>query len=316
MAAGDIQVTIFTDMFNMFDQSVLDTINSGSARIISLVSPLAAAGFGIYVILVMMSYLRGHNDQPVVDFVMKMVGWSVVISLGMNVGLYSEYVVPFFNGLGDALGNAIIGDMTGTTALDTLASAYINGADQVYNNAQGIAPTLAALAVILITFLFGFPFLAIAAAYIILSKFALGLLLALGPVFVICRLFPATVRFFESWVSQCLNYGLLVALYAAAMAIEVKFANSQISKQLSVSASSMSGPSFSWTGLATLALMDIAFIVIALNLPSLASQLAGGIGISSMTGSIAKASRMLSQLAKAGRGGVAAPRSGGSISQA
>lgn len=309
MAAGDIQVTIFTDMFNMFDQTVLDTINTGSARIISLVSPLAAAGFGIYVILVMMSYLRGHNDQPVVDFGMKMIGWSVVISLGLNVGLYSEYVVPFFNGLGDALSNAIIGSTSGTQGLDTLATAYINGADEIYNRADGIGPTISAMFMILITFLFGLPFLAIAAAYIILSKFALGLLLALGPAFVICRLFPATIRYFEGWVSQCLNYGILVALYAAAMAIEVKFATSQIKNQ-------MSGGSFTLTGLAALALMDLAFIVVALNLPSLASQLAGGIGISSMTGNIARAARLVSQLATTGRSGGGAPRSGGSMSKA
>ena len=50
-----MQLHIFTDMFNAFDTQVLDTINTGSARMVSLISPLVAAGFSLYVLLVLVS---------------------------------------------------------------------------------------------------------------------------------------------------------------------------------------------------------------------------------------------------------------------
>jgi type IV secretion system protein VirB6 len=124
----------------------------------------------------------------------------------------------------------------------------------------------------LVILLVGMPFLAIAAAYIILAKFALGLLLALGPMFIAAALFPATRKFFEAWTAQCLNYAFLTALFAAAGAIEVNFALSNL-------------PTGSFADLlstAKMAMMGLVFLVVSLNLPALASALAGGVGISAM----------------------------------
>ncbi|MBA5791077.1 conjugal transfer protein TrbL, partial [Escherichia coli] len=59
-----MQLTIFTDMFNAFDKDVLNTISTGSAKMISLISPLVAAGFSLYVLLILVSYWRGHENQP------------------------------------------------------------------------------------------------------------------------------------------------------------------------------------------------------------------------------------------------------------
>jgi type IV secretion system protein VirB6 len=64
----------------------------------------------------------------------------------------------------------------------------------------------------------------------------------------------------------------LTALFAAAGAIEVKFATASV-------------PAGSLTDIPTtakLAMMGITFIVVSLNLPALASALAGGVGISAM----------------------------------
>jgi len=120
--------------------------------------------------------------------------------------------------------------------------------------------------------LVGMPFLAIAAAYIILAKFALGLLLAIGPMFIASALFPGTRKFFEAWTAQCLNYAILTALFAAAGAIEVNFALNNL-------------PVGSFSDLLTtakMAMMGIVFWIVSMNLPALASALAGGVGISAM----------------------------------
>ncbi|MGY2492833.1 type IV secretion system protein, partial [Cupriavidus sp. CP313] len=167
--------------------------------------------------------------------------------------------------------------------------------------ANGIAEALKALGVaipiVLVLILTGIPFLGISAAYAILAKFSLGLLLALGPLFIAAALFPATRKFFETWTAQCLNYAFLTALFAAAAAIEVQFATSILRKD--------EGYVMGIVDAYVLGAMGLVFIVVSLNLPGLASALAGGVGISTMTGKISTAANMAGKLANAfkGKGG-------------
>lgn len=278
-----MKLHIFTDMFNAFDTEVLNTINNGSAKVISLISPLVAACFSLYVLLVLLSYWRGHNDTPIVDFMMKMAGWAAVLTAGMNISYYSQHVVPFFNGLGDDLSRALMGGDDLSNGLDALLGLYIDAIKSMYDGLKpyqvGLFVEVSVLAVCIL--LVGVPFLAIAAAYIILAKFALGLLLALGPAFIVAALFPATRQFFQNWTGQCLNYGLLVALFGAVGAIEVRFMTSVLPKSFSVDDVMLT---YAIEGKIIGA--GLVFIVVSLNMPSLASQLAGGVGISSMVGKI------------------------------
>lgn len=308
-----VQIQIFTPMLNSFDNSVLATINTGSANLISLISPLAAAGFSLYVLLVMLSYWRGNNDQPIVDFFIRMMGWAAVLTAGMNIGYYSEYVVPFFNGVGDQIAQALTGSASSATALDTLLNAYLNSILSVW---QGIEPyqigvMVEAAAITCCTLLVGIPFLGVAAAYIILAKFALGLLLALGPMFVVSALFPATRRFFEAWVGQCLNYAFLTALFAAAGAIEVQFANGILP-----TAFTMGQLVLTWTLELKILSMGVVFLFVSLNLPSLASALAGGVGISSMVGKVGGVAGAAARALSRSGGGGGGKGNGGSLEAA
>ncbi|WP_321969024.1 type IV secretion system protein [Paraburkholderia tropica] len=290
-------------MTTAFDQNVLNTITSGSTRIISLISPLMLACFSIYVLLVLWSYWQGQRDEPVNDFLMRMATWAFILTCGMNIQFYSDYVVPFFNGLGEQLAGALTNGSNPASGLDNLLNAYINAAQAIYQQASGLK-IIAAVWTIALMIIFGGPFMAIAVAYIILAKFALGLLLALGPLFISAALFPPSRQFFWNWIGQCMNYVLLVALFAAACALEVNFAMSVIPLNGSPSLGQV----------VDLDIMGLAFWVISLNLPGLASSLAGGVGISTMVGKLGAVARFASTMAKMGGGG--SKRSGGSVSEA
>ena len=264
---------MFSSMISQFDQNILNTINTGSTRLISLISPLMAVCFSIYVMLILWTYWQGRNDEPINDFLMRMASWALVLTCGMNIQFYSNYVVPFINGLGEQISGALTGGTNTVSGLDNLLSAYINAAQTIYSQASGFQ-TIAAIAIIGLLVILGSPFMAIAAAYILLAKFALGLLLALGPLFISLALFPPTRRFFENWAGQCMNYVFLVSLFAAAGAIECAFATTMIPNAATPS----------WQQIIELCLMGIAFVIISWNLPGLASQLGGGVGISSMVG--------------------------------
>ncbi|MDT8843663.1 type IV secretion system protein [Paraburkholderia fungorum] len=290
-------------MTSSFDQNVLNTISTGSTRIISLISPLMATCFSIYVLLILWTYWQGRNDEPINDFLMRMATWAVILTCGMNIQFYSEYVVPFFNGLGEQLAGALTNGSNPVSGLDNLLNAYINAAQAIYAQASGLK-VIAAIWTIALMIIFGGPFMAIAVAYIILAKFALGLLLALGPLFISAALFPPSRQFFWNWVGQCMNYTLLVALFAAACALEVNFAMSVVPLNGSPSIAQV----------IDLDIMGLAFWVISLNLPGLASSLAGGVGISAMVGKLGSVARFAGSLGK--MGGSGAPKNGGSLSEA
>ncbi|KAE8756756.1 conjugal transfer protein TrbL [Paraburkholderia madseniana] len=290
-------------MTNSFDKNVLNTISTGSSNIIALISPLMATCFSIYVLLILWTYWQGRNDEPINDFLMRMATWALILTCGMNIQFYSEYVVPFFNGFGEQMAGALTNGSNPVSGLDNLLNAYINAAQAIYAQASGLK-VIAAIWTIALMIIFGGPFMAIAIAYIILAKFALGLLLALGPLFISAALFPPSRQFFWNWVGQCMNYTLLVALFAAACALEVNFAMGVVPLNGSPSIAQV----------IDLDIMGLAFWVISLNLPGLASSLAGGVGISTMVGNLGSVARFAGSLGKMGGGG--SPKTGGSLSEA
>ncbi|SIT50780.1 TrbL/VirB6 plasmid conjugal transfer protein [Paraburkholderia piptadeniae] len=295
-------VHIFSSMVSYFDQNVVNTISTGSTRIISLISPLMAVCFSIYVLLILWTYWQGRNDEPINDFLMRMASWAVILTAGMNIQFYTEYVVPFFNDLGEQLAGAVTNGGNEVSGLDSLLNAYINAAQAIYAQASGIK-IIAAIWTIALMIIFGGPFMAIGIAYIILAKFALELLLTLGPLFISAALFPPSRQFFWNWVGQCMNYVLLVTLFAAACALEVNFAMGIIP---------VNNGSPSIAQIIELDIMGLSFWIISLNLPGLASALAGGVGISTMVGRLGGVARIAMSLAKSGGGGSRA--TGGRIS--
>jgi type IV secretion system protein VirB6 len=93
-------------------------------------------------------------------------------------------------------------------------------------------------------------------------------------------------------------------LFAAACALEVNFAIGVVPLN--------GAPSLAQV--IDLDVMGLAFWIISLNLPGLASSLAGGVGISTMVGKLGSVMRFVSTMAKIGGGGPS--RFGGTISEA
>lgn len=60
-----------------------------SANLITGVAPLFAAGFGIYLLLVLTSYYNKGLDDNVLDFSKRMIGWFIIIACAFNAGMYN-----------------------------------------------------------------------------------------------------------------------------------------------------------------------------------------------------------------------------------
>lgn len=282
-------ITPFTEIYTFFDQTVVGTLTNGTANMIALISPLVAACFSLYVTLILFSYLRGEdNDEPVMDFLYRMVGWGAVIVFGMHIDMYTTYVVPVVNKLGDELASVVGPAFNSASALDNMANGFAQAFAKLFQEANGFKESVyAALAIVLI-WIFAGLFMVIAIAYILLAKVALGILLAIGPLFIVAALFPASRDLFKNWTGQCLNYAFLVMLFSFAAQLEITMVNSVVPADLSISA------------VMKVCLICAVMIFVSLNLPSLASALAGGVGISTMVGKF----RQLPNLRTGGNPGV------------
>lgn len=288
-------ITPFSDLYKFFDESVTTVITTGTANMIALISPLIAAGFGIYVMLVVASYWKGSNDEAITDFIFRMIAWCTIITIGLNISVYQMYVVPFVNGLGDDLAGVVGPHYSSASALDTMTNAFLDSFIKLYNDSDGIKQTLFAVAAIVSVSLFAGAFMVVAIAYIILAKLALGILIAIGPLFISMALFPATRELFKNWTGQCLNYAFLVMLFSFAAQIEIAMVSGLIPAELSMST------------LFKIDLVCAVMVFVSLNLPSLASSLAGGVGISSMVNKLGRFPQI------PGMGGGKGPATGGEI---
>lgn len=264
----------FQEIYEFFDTAVVAVIQNGTTNMIALISPLVAAGFGLYVLLIVASYMRGENDDPIQDFLFRMLGWGLVITLGLNATMYTDHVVPFINGLGEDLAGTVGTQFGSAAALDTMVNKFLDSFINMYTLADGIKQTMFAVLAIVTVSLFAGAFMVVAIAYIILAKLALGILVAVGPLFIASALFPATRDLFKAWTGQILNYAFLVMLFSFAAQIEIAMVSSLIPADLSLSS------------LLKVNLICAVMVFVSLNLPSLASSLAGGVGISSMVGKL------------------------------
>ncbi len=286
--------TPFATVYQFFDDAVVAVVQTGTASMISLITPLIAAGFAVYMMLILSSYWRGTNEDHVTDFLLKLVSWGVVITAGLNIEYYTTYIVPFVNGLGDELAGVVGVRYNSASALDTMFNGLANGMLAILKEASWDLMILA-VGMCLFTLAASGLFMVIAVSYIILAKLALGILIAIGPLFIASALFPATRKFFEAWTAQCLNYAFLVMLFSFAAQIEIKLLTKLIPNR------------FSLSSMFAYELTCLVMLFVSLNLPSLASALAGGVGISSMVGKMSGAanlaSRLLSKSPNIGGGG-------------
>lgn len=217
---------------------VSSNTNSVAETLSSTIAPLFSACFGIYIILIMVNYMRGAEGEPILDFFLRMASWAVVIFLAFSAGAYSTHVLPIITGLGDDLAMAVSGAPLNATSLDKLLEFYTSvfqkGLEQASDGYSPLnLPDISFVYLKWLVICLGLIPLVIAAAILlIVAKVGLLLVAAVGPLFIGFALFPATRQYFSSWLNTAFSYAL-IPLFVAVIANSAVEVSSSIFKDAS-----------------------------------------------------------------------------------
>jgi type IV secretion system protein VirB6 len=200
---------------------VLSTyIGDNTAKIAGLLAPAILALATVYAMVWGYLQLTGKIDEPFMNGVKRLILLTVVLGGALDLWLYNALIVDtFFNAPG-ALAAGVIGAYDSVDIVDQIlfsgsdaASLLIQKGGVFNGDFSYYVAGFAVYAIVGLTALYAMFLLA-------LSKIALSILLALGPLFIGLLFFDTTKRFFESWIAQLANYAfitLLTVMVAALM---------------------------------------------------------------------------------------------------
>ena len=208
------------------------TSATAAAKIIAVeIMPLVAICFMIYMILITLNYMRGHEEVLVVDFGLRMASWSLIIGVGLNADAYASTVIPIVTGLGGDLANAITGGDSAAGAIDQMIASLLLAIQAATGELSDLDFFDGAMAYIMVAFkilliLIGYiPLLIAAAIAIVIADSGAILVAAVGPIFFAFALFPATRQYFSAWLNTVISLMLVPILVAIVALASINIAN-------------------------------------------------------------------------------------------
>ena len=207
--------------FNTWLNTVLTGyIGDHTARIAAALEPAIITLGVVYVMIWGYLQLTGQIEEPFLSGVKRIITLAVILGCALHLWLYNALLVNTFFNAPSELAARVIGAFDPVAIVDQIlfeggdaANLLLQKGGILHGN---FAYYLAGIGVYLIVGL-----TAIYTIFLLsLSRIALSVLLALGPLFIALLLFDTTKRFFEAWVAQLANYAfiaILTVLVAALM---------------------------------------------------------------------------------------------------
>ena len=269
---------IISDLFNDLSNVITNQIGSSVSAITSAVAPVMGAALLVYVIFITYKIMYSNQEVIVSEVIKNVMSLALVSAFTVSSPYYIQYVVPFVTGAGDQISAAVSGSPASATALDSMISNVKTSLDAMIDQMHfGLTDdwsvSFQALYAVVLTYIGSFVFIFYAAAYLLVAKFMVGLLLDVGPIFIWFAFYPPTRGFFTSWCGQCLNYILLSVMYTLAIGILNDFITSKFNlSDLGVESSFQ------------IIIVFFISVFVIQQISVLVSTLTGGMAINGLTG--------------------------------
>jgi type IV secretion system protein VirB6 len=202
----------FGHFSSWLDLQLATYIGDNTARVSMALEPAIVTLGTLYVMFWGYLQLTGKIEEPFITGLRRIVLLAVVLGMSLQLWLYNVVIVDTFYNAPAELAAALAGATSPVTTLDTVwqEGGTVAGIFQLRAawSAVGFGSVLAGAMVWIVMGLV----CCYAMFLLALSKIALAVLLALGPLFICLRLFDGSRRFFDAWILQLANYGLITVL--------------------------------------------------------------------------------------------------------
>src|SRR5579859_1049064 len=193
-------------------------IANNTSAIARILEPAIVTLGVFYIVLWGYWQLLGKIEEPFMEGVKRLLTLALILGLSLHLWLYNEVIVDTFFAAPTSLAADIIAARNPGTTFDPIGvvdAIFFDGADAASLLMQkgeifgrDIIFYFAAIAVYIVVGLTAVYTMFLLA----LSKIALSVLIAMGPIFLSLLLFESTKRFFEAWIAQLSNYAFLTIL--------------------------------------------------------------------------------------------------------
>ncbi len=263
-------------------------VTGKSAVMCAFLAPIALTGVTIYIIVMGWAIMRGDAQDSFHTFLWKAFKISMVCGIALVGGEYQSMIIDFMNAIPNFMANVFGNAGTIGGMVDNVIDPNLALFKMLWNRAM--TPTLPDLSLACAAVMVGAAelfMLAVGMGTYILAKVSLALVLAVGPLFILCAIFPATQQKFEGWLGQALNFAFLQGLVGTAIGILFSIILS-FSDDLTIAVNA-SSPDILVDAFTLLAI-SVTLCVVILNLNTISAALTGGssiTGIGSQVGKLA-----------------------------
>jgi len=267
---------VFQTFWVWLNAQLAGYIGEYTARAAAALEPAVVTAAVLYVMIWGFLHLTGRIEEPLLTGLKRIGLLAIVLGVALRLWLYNTVIVSTFYEAPAELAAAIVGSPEPVRAIDAIwdRGGLVAGAlwdkggvfagDSGYYIAGMIVWLLVGLLCVYTMFL------------IALSSVALAVLLALGPLFIPMLLFERTRRFFDAWLAQLANYGLITILTVLVAALMLRIVESYAQQTAQLGAAIMTMDALNMVLVA-----GLVFLLMRQIMP-VASALASGMALSSM----------------------------------
>lgn len=187
-------------------------IGANTAKISIALEPFIVSLGIIYMMAWGYLQLAGRIEEPFVQGLKRIVTLAIILGVSLRLWLYNDVLVDTFFQAPSALASQIAGAYDSVGIVDQIIFSGDDAATLLIQKGGVLngefSYYIAGFAVYLIVGLTAVYTMFLLA----LSRIALSVLLALGPLFIALLMFDSTKRFFEAWIAQLANYAFVTIL--------------------------------------------------------------------------------------------------------
>ena len=278
-------------VFQFIGETVQNATNAfvtpAATNLMYALQMIAITGVTLYIVLTGYAISTGAIESPFWTFVKQCVKIVIIAAFALTVDGYANGVMGALNGLETGLADAMntsggppaaniyqVLDQSLGKGLEIVAQCFQKADEAGWNFGAvlgwAIAGVVVALGTVLVSMLGG--------AVVIVAKFSLAIVFALGPLFILALMFPARAKFFDSWFGQAMNYILTIVIMAIIMTFAMRAYDAFIAGA-DFSGSGDSNPMFAALQIGAL---TGVLVWIILQAGGIASGLAGGVSMAAM----------------------------------